>query len=312
MYVFQVAGVIAASGNNGHGISGVAWSGIKLIGCRVYFGQSEEKAASGVVTCLDFCQRQKANITQNSFGTDPNRPFNQMMYDKYISFGTAGGLSFMAAGNDGQTMLGFDFQGFNANNYANNRNFPGPQPAGYAATPLGLKSMINVASMTKLEIKPNVYQIGPASYTGFGAPYVDLFAPGGESLLYGQATMLTVLGTKGSAWDKKNDDNNITTDKVKTNNITWDNAYYMSVTGTSFASPHVAGAAALVWAEYPQLTNAQVKSILCSTASNSGIFTGPIGSGTNPNVPYSSYGVLNDAAAIAKATKLKSGGAITA
>jgi len=60
--------------------------------------------------------------------------------------------------------------------------------------------------------------------------------------------------------------------------------------GTSFASPQVAGAAALVWATNPQLRADEVASILEQTASGQGSWTAELG-----------YGVLDVAAAIARA-----------
>jgi len=60
--------------------------------------------------------------------------------------------------------------------------------------------------------------------------------------------------------------------------------------GTSFASPQVAGAAALVWAANPQLRADQVASIIEQTASGNGSWNAELG-----------YGVLDVAAAVAKA-----------
>jgi subtilisin family serine protease len=60
--------------------------------------------------------------------------------------------------------------------------------------------------------------------------------------------------------------------------------------GTSFASPQVAGAAALVWAANPQLRADQVASIIEQTASGKGSWNAELG-----------YGVLDVAAAVAKA-----------
>ena len=60
--------------------------------------------------------------------------------------------------------------------------------------------------------------------------------------------------------------------------------------GTSFASPQVAGAAALVWAANPQLRADEVASILEQTASGQGDWNAELG-----------YGVLDVAAAVAKA-----------
>jgi subtilisin family serine protease len=60
--------------------------------------------------------------------------------------------------------------------------------------------------------------------------------------------------------------------------------------GTSFAAPQVAGAAALVWAANPQLRSGEVASILKQTASGHGSWTAELG-----------YGVLDIAAAVARA-----------
>lgn len=45
---------------------------------------------------------------------------------------------------------------------------------------------------------------------------------------------------------------------------------YRSLSGTSMASPHVAGVAALVWSFFPQCTNEQIRSALQSTAKDKG------------------------------------------
>jgi subtilisin family serine protease len=60
--------------------------------------------------------------------------------------------------------------------------------------------------------------------------------------------------------------------------------------GTSFAAPLVAGAAALVWAANPSLTAAQVAEILKQTASGDGTWTPELG-----------FGVIDVAAAVADA-----------
>jgi subtilisin family serine protease len=60
--------------------------------------------------------------------------------------------------------------------------------------------------------------------------------------------------------------------------------------GTSFAAPQVAGAAALVWAANPQLRADEVASILEQTASGRGTWNAELG-----------YGVLDVAAAVARA-----------
>ena len=60
--------------------------------------------------------------------------------------------------------------------------------------------------------------------------------------------------------------------------------------GTSFATPQVAGAAALVWAANPQLRADEVASIIEQTATGQGSWNAALG-----------YGVLDVAAAVARA-----------
>ena len=45
---------------------------------------------------------------------------------------------------------------------------------------------------------------------------------------------------------------------------------YASLSGTSMATPHVAGGAALVWSYFPQCTNTQIRSALTATAEDKG------------------------------------------
>jgi subtilisin family serine protease len=63
--------------------------------------------------------------------------------------------------------------------------------------------------------------------------------------------------------------------------------------GTSFAAPQVAGAAALVWAVDPAFTAAEVATILKETASGGGAWSPQLG-----------YGVIDVAAAVARAEAL--------
>ena len=66
--------------------------------------------------------------------------------------------------------------------------------------------------------------------------------------------------------------------------------HYGWSSGTSFSTPQVAGAAALVWAANPALTADQVASILKSTASGQGRWNSRLG-----------FGVIDVAAAVAAA-----------
>ncbi|USD30725.1 S8 family serine peptidase [Pseudoalteromonas sp. SCSIO 43201] len=53
-------------------------------------------------------------------------------------------------------------------------------------------------------------------------------------------------------------------------NSTWNNGAYRSISGTSMATPHVSGVAALVWSQFPQCTAKQIRNVLNATAKDKG------------------------------------------
>ncbi len=53
-------------------------------------------------------------------------------------------------------------------------------------------------------------------------------------------------------------------------NSTWNNGSYKSISGTSMATPHVSGVAALVWSHFPQCSNQQIRDALNATAQDRG------------------------------------------
>ncbi|OHU85372.1 MULTISPECIES: S8 family serine peptidase [Pseudoalteromonas] len=53
-------------------------------------------------------------------------------------------------------------------------------------------------------------------------------------------------------------------------NSTWNNNGYKSISGTSMATPHVSGVAALVWSHYPECTNDEIRKVLNATAKDKG------------------------------------------
>ncbi|MDP5137936.1 S8 family serine peptidase [Rheinheimera baltica] len=56
----------------------------------------------------------------------------------------------------------------------------------------------------------------------------------------------------------------------QTANVSSGASNYGLMSGTSMASPHVAGVAALLWSHYPQCTNAQIRNVLALTAEDLG------------------------------------------
>lgn len=82
--------------------------------------------------------------------------------------------------------------------------------------------------------------------------------------------------------------------QITTTRPTWRGTYISNETGTSFASPIVAGVAALIWSYKPSLTPATVQSIVFTTAKSMG------GMAKNGSTTYG-YGRVDAGAALAKA-----------
>ncbi len=65
---------------------------------------------------------------------------------------------------------------------------------------------------------------------------------------------------------------------------TWPNSSYNTISGTSMATPHVVGAAALVWSEHPDWTAAQVKAALIGSVDPLASLSGLVASSGRLNV----------------------------
>ena len=145
----HVAGIIAASGNNGKGITGVAWK-TKILPLK-FIGRNGG-TVSAAVACIDYAIANKVQILNGSYGSTA---FSQAEFDAIKRARDAGIIFVAAAGNDGQVIQ-------TAPNY----------PAAYA-----LDNIVAVASTTR--------QDKLASYSTYGSGLVDLAAPGSSILSLG-------------------------------------------------------------------------------------------------------------------------------
>lgn len=90
----HTAGSVAAAGNNGLGVAGVAWR-TKLYICR-FIWDDEAGYISDAMTCMSLCRAAGAMITSNSWG---GIDYSTFLYDEIAKARDAGQLFVNAAGN---------------------------------------------------------------------------------------------------------------------------------------------------------------------------------------------------------------------
>lgn len=193
----HVAGTICAEGNNGIGVTGVAWN-CKIMPLR-FIGPGGGYT-SDAIAALSYAVSNGAKLSNNSWG--------------------GGGYSFSlynAIQNAGAGPNGHLFVAASGNSAVDTDASP-HYPSSY-----NLDNIISVAATNNRDEL--------SSFSNFGAASVDVGAPG--------------------------------TDIASTYTILYDYAW---ASGTSMASPHVTGLAALVWGQNPGWSNLEVKNRILDTA----------------------------------------------
>jgi subtilisin family serine protease len=227
----QVAGIIGAIGNNGLGISGVAWD-VNMMSVKVIAddGADEEDGIQEIVL-LDVLLAMEyviswrvdggepVKIINASWGQDGIQNFSQGLYDSIAAARDADILFVTAAGNS---------------QFGSSNDFTPVFPASYGdvatMSTFGLAELDNIISV----MATDMFDSWASDYSNFGSSSVDLAAPGGD----------------------------LTPDEPGGVYTTSLDPEYAFVEGTSFAAAHVSGAAALIWAFDPNLTYQDVKQLI--------------------------------------------------
>ncbi len=190
----HVAGTIGAVGNNGVGVTGVAWSA--LIMPLKFLDKSGSGALSSAIEAINYARVNGAKVINASWG---GGGFSSALQSAITQYQNAGGIFVAAAGNEN----------------SNNVTVPS-YPANYPG-------VISVGASTRSDTL--------ASFSNFGTN-VQIVAPG-------QSILSTLPGNA-----------------------------YGTLSGTSMATPHVAGAIALLWGQNPTRTAAQITDAIFANTDN--------------------------------------------
>lgn len=243
----HVAGTIAAA-DDGHGTSGVA-PGVRIASVKVVDDEGyilPEYAVCGLM----WATANKMKVTNNSYFVDPwlmtcDRDSEHVVYEsvrRAVDYATQNGvLTVAAATNEGADLA--DPSGRTVENpvasgktgQAERRTLDGS----CKVLPAGLRGVVAVSAVGRNELK--------ASYSSYGLGVVDVTAPGGE--------------TKPKAYDPsgvKQEEDGCVLSTVP--------GGYDRFCGTSMATPHVAGVAALLASEHPDASPQTITKMLTEDA----------------------------------------------
>ncbi|MFF9204822.1 S8 family serine peptidase [Streptomyces sp. NPDC014986] len=239
----HVAGEIAAA-KNGVGMTGVA-PGVKVSGIKV--SNPDGFFYTEAVVCgFMWAAEHGVDVTNNSYYTDPwyfnctDDPDQKALVEAVTRASAyaerKGAVNVAAAGNENYDLAADEI----TDPVSPNDSTPSDRvvdPSKCLDIPTQLPGVVTVAATGAKGLK--------SSFSNYGRGVVDIAAPGGDSTAYQTpeppATSGLILGTlPGGKWG------------------------YMA--GTSMASPHVAGVAALIRSTHPYASPALVKALLYAQA----------------------------------------------
>ncbi len=222
------AGNVAARGDNGKGIAGVA-PNVRIMALR-FISEKGQGTSADAVKAIKYAVDNGAKVTSNSWGSegeDAADPDTGALKEA-IAYAESRGVLFIGAAGNGHQGVGYN-------------NDTDAKPAFPASYPNDI-----IVSVAAIDINGAL-----GSFSNWGARTVDIAASG-----------VKVFSTVTSS-DKYSD---TVIDIPGLITATWD--------GTSMATPHVAGAAALYWSYHPEKSWQEVKAAILNSAKKTGVLNG--------------------------------------
>jgi subtilisin family serine protease len=236
----HVAGTIAAA-DDGHGTTGVA-PGVRLASVKVVDDEGfilPEYAVCGLM----WATTKKMAVTNNSYFVDPwlmtcDRDSERVVFEavrRAVDYATTQGVLTVAAATNEAT----DLSAPGGLTETSRSTEPRPLDASCRVLPAGLRGVVAVSAVGQNELK--------ASYSAYGLGVIDVAAPGGEPKEVAEPSESAtepadgcVLSTVPGGYDR--------------------------YCGTSMATPHVTGVAALLAAEHPDASPQKLTRMLTEQA----------------------------------------------
>ena len=219
------AGNVAARGENGKGIAGVA-PNVRIMAIR-FISEKGQGTTADAIKSIKYAVDNGAKVTSNSWGSegdDPRDPDTQALKDA-IAYAEQKGVLFVAAAGNGRQGQGYD----------NDGDSKPAVPASY-----NHDIIISVAAIAE-DGNLGTFSNWGRRTVDLGAPGVKVFSTVTQSVKYTD-TVIDIPGLLTATWD-----------------------------GTSMATPHVAGAAALYMSLHPNKNWREVKSAILSSVKKTNV-----------------------------------------